>query len=588
MKIFYFALLCHFIFVKTTEGILENHESDSLHEKCKSLNEQFDLSSSESESSDTGSDISIPGSDILISDSDTSASESDDSLNRKLDENSALPELKITLVSSPGHSEYLNFKQTDGMLANENLPVWTVTKNVGTVSKSRQRRLKLTRKLNVMKELGKFTMYQDPKTNSSAVYFHRRRQFDGIIDYRYIIQGLSIDKIHPGSKTKIRLGENGVTSRSKSIAHPQQMANFNNGGEQMDKYDYEIRNTYGNRLYTGYPEILVIISYDFAQKFSKNSKKSEMFKAIVSYVITLFNGVDMLYSNLKETNIKLNIAGIIIATESDSLDFLKNCYHTVEIGDSSDESVWLNADCAIDKFRTRLYDSQITIPFEFYDLALFLTGYSMYVTTNGDVRGVTGRSGFTNSYETRKKDAYPILAGAIQDNGDYTFYITIAHELAHMMSVLHDMPPLITNEGECCGYIMKPASKWCRNCLSWSDASEKALKLFFSSADCCLFINEPQSLYPPGRRVKLTADEQCQCYGYKSTIPSNDRHDIYCETELLCVDDDDQVHDTVIPMDGTLCYYDKVCWYQSCKKITDFKFSKKNYKTLPGPSKTFN
>lgn len=28
-----------------------------------------------------------------------------------------------------------------------------------------------------MKRLGKFTMYQDPKTNSAAVYFHRRRQF---------------------------------------------------------------------------------------------------------------------------------------------------------------------------------------------------------------------------------------------------------------------------------------------------------------------------------------------------------------------------------------------------------------------------
>lgn len=54
----------------------------------------------------------------------------------------------------------------------------------------------------------------------------------------------------------------------------------------------------------------------------RSSKKSGMIKAIVSYVITLFNGADVLYSNLKETNIKLNIAGIIIATVSSFLKFI--------------------------------------------------------------------------------------------------------------------------------------------------------------------------------------------------------------------------------------------------------------------------
>ncbi|KAK0073292.1 hypothetical protein PV325_009965, partial [Microctonus aethiopoides] len=278
MNIFHFLLLCHFIFIKTAEGIRESDQahcsygnSDSLNKESDTLNKESDSSSSEFESSDTdtASDISIPRSDISISDSDTLTSTSDDSSNRKLDEESTLSNIKITLVSSPDRNEYLNLKQTDGMLANVHLPVWTTTRNVDKKSKSNRSSPKLTRKLNVMKQLGKFTMYQDPKTNSAAVYFHQRRQFDGIIDYRYVIQGLSVDRIHPNSKTKISLGEHGVISRSRSIAHPRQMSISNNDGVQMNKQDYEMRNTYGNRLYNGYPEILVIISYDFAQKFSK-------------------------------------------------------------------------------------------------------------------------------------------------------------------------------------------------------------------------------------------------------------------------------------------------------------------------------
>lgn len=41
-----------------------------------------------------------------------------------------------------------------------------------------------------------------------------------------------------------------------------------------------------------------------------------MYGKIVSYVITLFNGVDMLYSKLRNTKIQINIAGIIIGTVS--------------------------------------------------------------------------------------------------------------------------------------------------------------------------------------------------------------------------------------------------------------------------------
>lgn len=45
-----------------------------------------------------------------------------------------LPDVKIKLVTSTTHKKYFHFKQTDGFLANQHLPIWTISEKVNKKS----------------------------------------------------------------------------------------------------------------------------------------------------------------------------------------------------------------------------------------------------------------------------------------------------------------------------------------------------------------------------------------------------------------------------------------------------------------------
>ncbi|KAK0073291.1 hypothetical protein PV325_009964, partial [Microctonus aethiopoides] len=363
---------------------------------------------------------------------------------------------------------------------------------------------------------------------------------DGMIDYRYRIQGLSLNEVRPVSKATIKLGKSDVISEIPSMAHPRRMTFTDDDVIMVNNSEDIIQNTYKNRLYDGYPEVLVIVSYELAHKFFERETKCEKYTSIISYILTLFNGVDMLYSKLKQTNIKINIAGIIIAAKHNSLSFLDNCYKYYH------NTKWLSTDCAIDKIRKYLYTRRKIIPLDFYDVTVFLTEHKLFTVENGEAQELSGRSGHVPIYDTKMKQQEPLQVTIINDDGSFKSYVSITHEIAHTMNILHDKGPFVTKEGSCCGHIMKTESNWCPSCLSWSESSELEFKNFFSSADCCIFVNKPRSLNPPGRKIMLTANEQCQIYGYESA------------SSLQCRNDIGEFHQTIIPMLGTPCDTNKV------------------------------
>lgn len=59
----------------------------------------------------------------------------------------------------------------------------------------------------------------------TSFYFNQ----DGMIDYRYRIQGLILNEVRPVSKATIQLGKSGVISEIPSMAHPRRMT-FIDGG----------------------------------------------------------------------------------------------------------------------------------------------------------------------------------------------------------------------------------------------------------------------------------------------------------------------------------------------------------------------
>ncbi|KAK0073173.1 hypothetical protein PV325_010172, partial [Microctonus aethiopoides] len=140
--------------------------------------------------------------------------------------------------------------------------------------------------------------------------------------------------------------------------------------------------TYKKRVFDGYPEILVVVDWSTAQNWNSNMisnlersrsqhrklKGLDLYSSIVSYVITLFNGVDMLYSKLKKTKIQINIAGIVIGSAEDTFTFLNECFIKPPDAEKSMDPV-----CAFKQFKLFFESNERTIPTGSYDFIVYLT-----------------------------------------------------------------------------------------------------------------------------------------------------------------------------------------------------------------------
>ncbi|KAK0086200.1 hypothetical protein PV326_005641 [Microctonus aethiopoides] len=480
----------------------------------------------------------------------------------------------------------VNLKLTRRALANEHLPVWIANGVIDENNFLDKNSNNLQRNYEVMKHVGKFSLYHQPETSSSAVYFHKRREFDGIIDHRVIIRGLPVKFINPDGITYLKLDKDGIYQNQAFLNHVAEDSKVTPVGNlkeiQAETFENGVNDknndfrTFENRIFDGYPEILVVVDWNTVQDWTNRLIKNQLdlYGKIVSYIITLFNGVDMLYSKLRNTKIQINIAGIIIESAKNTFLFLNECYLDVT-ENNKPAGRRLDAACAIEKFEMYLKASENTIQSGSYDCILFITSNELIRMdgTNGkhdkryiSIKGLAGR--YENLYKEYIKKGEDVKSVAtIQDNGQFESMANVAHEIGHTMTALHDTPLYYTSDGKCCGYIMKPEATWCMRCLGWSPSTEETFKLFFSSPNCCALINKPRSLLPQGPYEMLTPDEQCQCYGYMSAAKFGRAFYNFCKSRLKCESRFWKLHITGIPMDGTPCDDNKVCWDKECENI---------------------
>ncbi|KAK0075188.1 hypothetical protein PV325_007072, partial [Microctonus aethiopoides] len=165
-----------------------------------------------------------------------------------------LPFVKIGIMRNGIAVSHVNLKLKQTFLANENLPIWILR---GLVDKNFlgdnedghelnrdfevcRNRLELYERNEknsisvyniklfdqVMKQLGEFTIYQEPESSSAAVYFHKRREFDGMIGYKYLIQKLPVEAIHFTDEKLIQLDELGIHYRPKYKKHEGVATNY--------------------------------------------------------------------------------------------------------------------------------------------------------------------------------------------------------------------------------------------------------------------------------------------------------------------------------------------------------------------------
>ncbi|KAK0158040.1 hypothetical protein PV327_011227, partial [Microctonus hyperodae] len=223
--------------------------------------------------------------------------------------------------------------------------------------------------------------------------------------------------------------------------------------------------------------------WDYKQTSSRQKLQGlDFYSAVVAHVITLFNGVDMLYSKLKNTKIQINIAGIVIGSEQNSFDFLKKCFVKPAHGE-----IAMDAQCAMTEFDFYIKARERLIPTGSYDFIVFLTNNDIVKvsknvftkrTSYTSVGGLaTIHDDFYEKILKRGTNVKPIAI--IGEKGYFDIFRNVAHEIGHLMTLLHDEPPYLTEDIKCCGYIMKPKSSECEHCLSWSSTSEETLRLFF-------------------------------------------------------------------------------------------------------------
>ena len=212
--------------------------------------------------------------------------------------------------------------------------------------------------------------------------------------------------------------------------------------------------------YTKYPEVLIAVDYSLHKNLGKNEARTKQ------YVEKHFNAVNAMYAKLSEPKIKLVLAGVIIGTSAASLPFLH------KYGSYSQQ---FEADDALSSMGQHYAKSD----FPRHDLVMALTAQDMQIRGSSGVIGYAYVGGACAS--TRQ-------VTIVEDKGTYNGVGTAAHEIGHLLGVVHD-----GDYGhETCragDYIMSP---WSNGAKQWSDCSVKQMRDFVTSRKARCLNNKPK------------------------------------------------------------------------------------------------
>ncbi|KAK0091823.1 hypothetical protein PV326_002657, partial [Microctonus aethiopoides] len=445
-------------------------------------------------------------------------------------------EVKIHVIDNDEDDFVVNLKKVDSFLANENLPVWTVSEDA------------------------------DSKLILDEMY--------GTIDVRYVIQGVPVTNLNNpyyvnNAKSKVfkRIHDTCFHRSERSVTEE----HVKTIGERWSNVSGTLIRSLRDLPEVVYVKVLILVNYDLTRML--RGKIDVTNTLVVFELLNMLNSVDMLFSKVVEPKIKINIAGIIIGTTPESFPNLNKCYKKYN------NIMHINPLCSNHNIQKYLRSLRHEISPDSFDVTVFLTRYSPLHSqffSNYLLGGATSDNTLY-PYKLRKSgtDSVPSIT-AIHLESSGSFHI-IAHELAHALRYnKHDKGPYVDENGSCNAYLMKTHAECCKDCLSWSFSTQKHFKKFFDSRDRCFFINKPLSLEKPEPRITWSAEEQCKCYGFYRTFDQDTSpvkknlggpNSEMCNTNLYCRDKDDKIHQAPFPMDGTPCDAGKVCWKRKCEEL---------------------
>ncbi|KAK0175036.1 hypothetical protein PV327_008821 [Microctonus hyperodae] len=461
---------------------------------------------------------------------------------------------KVTLIK---------FKHIKRSLANHHLPIWSAVKD-----RSSRHLIDHILLENVMSQIGAFSLYQNKFMNAAIVLFSDLGLLNGYIGDKYVIKNLPWNlrgEIHDVEGPY-------VTVREDNFVDIDDFPLFKKANKHDKEYLAEeiLGQTKNlnklNRVQHIYPELLVVIDNDLYKHYSASLvPRLSGFASVVYHVLTQIHAADMLFQDLSDPVIQLNIAAIVIEVEPHMIvkeheinrRFLDDRYLRYDFPDSD----------ILYHIQNHFHTYNDIFSPDSFDILIIMTRHRLY-TKDESTEGVAF-STLSSVIEFRNEPCPAVpFAILIQIENDNDIVKTIANKIGQLMiskdlSTSHKKSLILnTNHNSPCElHIVDNMNLICRECFHgiWSKYFTSRIHYFSKSSQVCTFINTPRSLYPPGPKVMLSKKEQCQCLGYED---ANDGYVASCRNRIECSDSHDER--VSLPFDGTPCQKNRVCWNNEC------------------------
>ncbi|KAL7290328.1 hypothetical protein TKK_0016026 [Trichogramma kaykai] len=456
----------------------------------------------------------------------------------------------------------LYLEPNDGLLAGVKTQVYKAKSLSGMKNK-----LKFQRLTKVIKNQGKF--YQDP-LNKAALYVTHDREnkpvFNGVID-QVAVRPLP-ERFRSQFKRDKRSANDEFLQSNRTVYH----SNLEDTHHHIvfkihnEKSIGNLLNLKTNRKYvkkkhhgkeatpkTIYPQILVFMDSTLFTLFDKRANGA------VDYLLSFWNAVDLRYRIFQQPNIRLNIAGFILAEDAGVTKYLsKNIKkipghfdQIIQVDDS------LHSKAEMFYYETHYHktnNSMIYKPLGLeFDVVITMTALRLcsfnskkcfdsrgeyqcnaehyYISSACSALGYAYNEGVCSyNIKTRLMES----VGITHDRSGFNGIIPTAHELGHLFGASHSDD----NRYQCPvqdGYLMSSIMDITRDSFVFSNCSLNSIKDFLQSPSAACLSNQPVV----GERVKrvlpgkiLSRDEQCQRL-VKSSSCKDDVVDKMCD-QLYC------------------------------------------------------
>ncbi|KAK0161372.1 hypothetical protein PV327_009850 [Microctonus hyperodae] len=386
-----------------------------------------------------------------------------------------------------------------------------------------------------IEKVGDPIFYHGVDSLSALTLFDFDRTLHGVIDEKFYIDGLPLSQAGDRDVVKnyMHLISNDIVPRMKDMTNK---VNNNLNPEPSSSSATECSdNLFGINpndypINTLYPEILVGI-----ETLSPMPLKYHEFREVYKYVLAYWNVVDMLFKNLKTINIRINIAAIVMGTDSLSFPFI----HENRDGVTKDGVNRILKKNALNDLGKHFYK--------------FLDKLEPIVRSPAECGGKHEREIQRHSITNR---------AIIVHDGKFAEFQTAARALTLLM-----VPPenkhRMGHRESCCKVDSSILNECC----------EIQLRIYARSRYSCCLLNYPRSLPLPEPRVVVTRTQQCLCYGYLPGDETNmDMYDTwlymihsYCWLPLMCTNENNvNIEVASKVLDGTPCDNGKFCHANYC------------------------